>query len=110
MTTISYDDYKKVEIRIGRILTVAPVEKSDRLLLLSVDFGEANPRTVVSGIAKYFPDITVLVDVTCPFVTNLEPRPLMGHTSEAMILAASTDAGEFSILRAEGIPPGTLVK
>lgn len=107
---ITYDDYKKVEIKIGKILSVERVEKSDKLLLLSVDFAEEKFRTVVSGIGKYFPDHTVLVGVTCPFVTNLEPRPLMGHTSEAMILAASTDEGAFSLLKAEGIPPGTVVK
>jgi methionyl-tRNA synthetase len=108
--TITYDQYKAVEIRAGKVLSAEPVEKSDKLLLLSVDFGEETPRTVVSGIAKRFPDLNELIGVTCCFVTNLEPRPLMGFVSQAMILAASTEEGAFSILKlGEGIPPGTIV-
>lgn len=107
-TYISYEDFKKVEARVGKILSAGPVEKSEKLLLLSVDFGEATPRTVVSGIAKHFPNPEEsLVGVTCAFITNLEPRPLMGHVSQAMILAASTEDGSFSIMRAEGVPAGT---
>jgi methionyl-tRNA synthetase len=107
---ISIDEFKKVEIKAGKILSVELVEGSDKLLRLSVDFGEERPRTVVSGIRKYFDDPQVLVGVTSPFVTNLEPRPLMGLTSEAMILALSTDT-DFSLLSVEDtIPPGTSVK
>jgi methionyl-tRNA synthetase len=106
-TYVSYEDFKKVEARVGKILSAMPVEKSEKLLLLSVDFGEESPRTVVSGIAKHFPEPESLVGVMCAFITNLEPRPLMGHVSQAMILAASTEDGAFSIMRAEGVPAGT---
>lgn len=109
MTHITYDTYKQTEIKIGHILSAEPVEKSEKLLLLSVDFAEETPRTVVSGIAKHFPDPQTLVDVHCAFVTNLEPRSLMGHESQAMILAGSTEEGEFSLLRAEGVKAGTKV-
>lgn len=73
---ISIDDFKKVEIQVGLIKSAEPVEGSEKLLKLSVDFGEETPRQVVSGIAKYFPDISLLVGKRCAFVTNLEPRPL----------------------------------
>ncbi len=107
---ISYDEYKKVEIKIGHIIAVEPVAKSEKLLRLTVDFGEESPRQVVSGIAAYFPGIQTLVGIKCPFVTNLEPRQLMGLESQAMILAASTDT-QFTLLRSsDDIPPGTLVK
>ena len=105
-TYVTYDDFKKVEMRVGKVLSAVPIEKSEKLLLLSVDFGEASPRTVVSGIAKHFPNLDEFVGTTCAFVTNLEPRPLMGHVSQAMILAASSEDGSFSIMRAEGVPPG----
>ncbi len=109
-TYINYDDYKKVEMRIGRIISAQPVEKSEKLLLLSVDFGEETPRTVVSGIAKYFPDPATLEGVRCGFVANLEPRPLMGHESQAMILATGDDE-TFSLLRvSDDVPPGSLVR
>ncbi len=107
---INIDDFKKTEITVGEIKVVEDVEGSDKLLKLTVDFGEERSRTVLSGIKKYFSDPQSLVGVRCPFVTNLEPRPLMGMTSEAMILAVSTDTA-FSLLKVgEEIPVGTKVK
>lgn len=101
---INIDDLAKVEIRVGHILKVEIIEGSDKLLKLTVDFGEDRPRTVVSGIKKYFEDPQALVDVKCAFVTNLEPRPIMGLISEAMILAASTESS-FTLLRADALTP-----
>ncbi len=107
---ISIDEFKKGEIMAGEILSAEVIEGSDKLLKLSVNFGEENPRTVVSGIRKYFEDPEKLVGVKCAFATNLEPRPLMGIPSEAMILAVSTDEA-FSLLRVEeSIPAGTKVR
>lgn len=112
---ITFDDFAKVEITIGKILSAVPVEGSEKLLKLSVDFGEKNedgtdkPRQVVSGIAKWHPDPTVLVGKKTPFVTNLEPRAIMGLESQAMILAAgSKETNTFSLLGIdESIPQGT---
>lgn len=107
---ISIDDFKKVEMRAGKIISAEPVEGSEKLLKLSVDFGEENPRQVISGIAKYVSP-EELTGITCAFVTNLEPRSLMGMESQAMIMATSTDDGSFSLLKiSENIPPGALVK
>lgn len=86
---ITFDDFKKVELRVGEIISAVPVEGSEKLLLLSVDFGEENPRTVVSGIAKYVDE--TFVGSKKIFVTNLEPRPIMGIESQAMILAGKDD-------------------
>jgi methionyl-tRNA synthetase len=94
---ISINDFKKIEMTIGEIKTVEKVPDTDKLLRLTVDFGESEPRQVISGIAEYFEDIQTLVGTKCPFVTNLEPRVIRGFESQAMILAVST--GEvFSIL------------
>ncbi len=106
---ITIDEFKKGEIMIGEIMNVELIENSDKLLKLTVDFAEEKPRTVVSGIKKYFEDPQTLVGVKCAFATNLEPRPLMGIPSEAMILAVSTDT-TFSLLRvSEDTPKGTRV-
>ncbi len=95
---IKYDDWKKVEIKIGKILTVERIEKSDKLLKLSVDFAEVSgPRQIVSGIAKYFPEIEALVNKKCAFVTNLEPKPLMGLESNGMVLAVGGGEEPFSL-------------
>ncbi len=88
---ISIDDFKKTEIRVGEIKSAEPVEGSEKLLRLVVDFG-SEERQVVSGIVKYFPDLTQLVGKRCAFVTNLEPRKLMGLESQAMILATGGDS------------------
>ncbi len=106
---ISIDDFAKVEMTIGKVLSVERVPETDRLLKLSVDFGEDRPRQVVSGIAEFFEDPQSLVDVKCPFVTNLEHRTIRGLESEAMIMAAHTNDGIFSILEPTlaNIPVGT---
>jgi methionyl-tRNA synthetase len=105
---ISYDDFAKVEMKVGKILSAESIPKSDKLLKLSVDFAEGSPRTILSGIAKYFPDAGILVGKKCMFVTNLAPRPMMSMESNGMILAVSTDGGAFSLLEPTGdIPEGT---
>lgn len=106
---INIETFAKVEIRAGRVVEAERVEGSEKLLKLAVDFGEESKRQVVSGIAKYIaPDD--LVGKTVGFVTNLEPREIMGLESEAMILASSGD-GYFSLLEfKEGTPPGSSVK
>jgi methionyl-tRNA synthetase len=108
---ISYDDFKKMEIKIGKILTVEKIEKSEKLLKLSVDFAETTPRQIVSGIAKYFPDVLSLVGKKCAFVTNLEPKPLMGLESNGMILAVGGGDDAFSLFEVnETVPTGIKAK
>lgn len=107
---ITIDEFKKGEITIGQIKNVELIEGSDKLLKLTVDFNEENPRTVVSGIRKYFLDSESLIGVKCAFATNLEPRPLMGIPSEAMILAVSSEE-TFSLLKvSDDILPGAKVR
>jgi methionyl-tRNA synthetase len=66
---------------------------------------------VVSGIALYFPDTSLLVDKKCMFVANLEPRTIRGLESQGMIAAVSTEDGKFSLLSVtEDIPAGTRAK
>jgi methionyl-tRNA synthetase len=118
---IPFDDFKKVEMRAGKILAAEKIPDTDKLLKLSVDFAETDIaedgtarqklRQIVSGIAAHFPDPTALVGKTCMFVTNLEPRVIRGHESNGMILTVSDDVGHFSLLEPmRDIPPGTLAK
>ena len=108
--TISYDDFKKVEVRIGKILSVEKVPDTDKLLKLKVDLGEEKPRQIISGIALYFDDIQELAGKKCTFVTNLEHRIIRGLESEGLIFAVSDDDGNFSLLEPkDSIPTGTLV-
>lgn len=88
---INIEDLTKVEIRLGKILSVEDIEGSEKLYKLSVDFGEESPRQVLSGIKKYF-EKDFLLNKQFAFVTNLEPRKMMGMESQAMILATGEEA------------------
>ncbi len=108
---ITIEDFKKVEIAVGEILSAEKVLDTDKLLKLSVDLGEESPRQIISGIALYFPDESVLVGKKCMFVTNLEPRVIKGLESQGMLLAVSTEDGKFSMLLPDkDIPTGTRAK
>ena len=106
LNMINIDDFKKVEMKVGKILSAEEIEGSDKLLKLSVDLGEENPRQVLSGIKK-FVDMETLPGTLCGFITNLEPRMMMGLESQAMIMAAHTE-DTFSLMKADpGTPPGS---
>jgi len=107
---ITYDDFKKVEMRVGKIRSVEVVEGSEKLLKLSVDFGEESPRQVISGIRKYVTDLEGIIGKQYAFVTNLEPRSIMGFESQAMIIAASSDEAIAFFDIPDIIPKGTMLK
>ena len=108
---ISYEEFAKVEIRVGKILSAEKIPDTDKLLKLSVDFAEGTPRQIVSGIALYFPDPATLIGKKCMFVTNLEPRTIRGFESNGMLFALSTEDGKFSLLEPSSeIPEGTKAK
>jgi methionyl-tRNA synthetase len=86
------DDFQKIEIRVGTVLSVSVVEGADKLFILQVDLGEEKPRQILSGIREYVTEADLL-DKQFPFITNLAPRMLRGHESEGMILAGSDESG-----------------
>ncbi|MEK7140659.1 MAG: hypothetical protein AAB815_02625 [Patescibacteria group bacterium] len=118
---ISIEDFKKVDIVVGQILTAEKILDTDKLLKLSVNLGPAlelagreekrDIRQIISGIATYFPDCSVLVGKKCMFIANLEPRTIRGIESQGMILAVSDEAGGFSLLTLSNeIPAGARAK
>jgi methionyl-tRNA synthetase len=89
---ISIDDFSKVELRVGEVKSAEKVKGADKLLHLKIDIGEAEPRTIVAGIAlAYSPEQMIGRKVV--IVANLQPRKLRGLTSQGMILAASLGDG-----------------
>jgi methionyl-tRNA synthetase len=109
--TISFEDFAKIDIRVGEIVSAERVPETDRLLKLAVKMGEENPRTIVSGIYEYFPDPEKLVGIKCAFVANLEPRAIKGIESEGMILAVHSEDNDFSLFEvSSNIPSGTSAK
>lgn len=131
MENISFEDFKKLEIRIGKILSAEKVEGSDKLMKLVVDFGpapiETEPvgewipaetdnkaegrikRQIIAGIAKsYAPE--ALIGKECPFAYNLASRTLKGLESQGMILCPSNDGSPVLMHPDMEIQPGSLVK
>jgi methionyl-tRNA synthetase len=107
---ITIDDFVKVDLRVGVVKDAAVVKGSDKLLHLHVDIGEAQPRSIVAGIAlAYKPE--ALVGRQVVIVANLAPRKLRGVESQGMILAASRE-GDIPVLVApiDDVPPGTRLK
>lgn len=107
---ITIDDVKKVEIKIGQIKNAEKVANADKLLRLTVDFGD-HERQIVSGIAEYYPDPATIIGKKCPFFTNLAPRMIKGLESNGMILAAvDRDSNKLSLLSVDdSIAPGTQI-
>ena len=111
---IAYDDFAKVDIRVGRVLTCEPVPGADKLLKLSVDVGEPQPRTIASGIARFYKP-EALVGRSLLVVVNLAPREFkkLSVTSFGMILASSGSGTEEKLAVVDappGLPPGSTVK
>ena len=95
---VSYDEFKKTDIRIGTIREVEPVEGADKLLRCQIDFGMKMPdggtmeperdiRQIVSGIREYYPDFAGLVGKQVLYIVNLEPRTIRGAESHGMLMA-----------------------
>lgn len=105
MATI--DDFGKIELTIGEIVAAEPVEGSEKLLRLDVDFAEDICRQVVSGIAKHVDAPSDLIGKRFVFVTNLEPRSIMGFESQAMILAGGEGDTFTFISPTHDAPAGT---
>ena len=103
------DDFQKIEIRLGTVLSVDVVEGADKLYILKVDFGEESPRQILSGIREFI-QLEELLGKQFPFVTNLAPRMLRGHESQGMILAGR--AGEILALLnpSTPLPNGTRLR
>lgn len=114
METITYEDFKKLDIRIGKVIAAERVPETDKLIKCTVDFGSEEAlglgeRTIVSGIAEFI-EPEALVGGLYPYVVNLEPRMIKGVESQGMIMATGGKEGQpFSLLRAEGVEPGSRV-
>ncbi len=123
MDTITFEEFKKVEIRIGKVLSAEKVENADKLLRLRVDFGPSADSTgslqagsgsarfqrqIVSGIAESFTP-EELVGKKLPFIVNLEYRKFKGEESQGMLMAIDADDKTVLLEPAEDVKEGTLV-
>ncbi len=93
---ITIDDFDKVKIQVGQILAVEPVKGSNKLLLFKLDFGDGQERQILSGIRKFYPDASELLDKKVLAVTNLKPRKMLGLESQGMLLSSEKN-GEVKL-------------
>jgi len=110
---ITYDDFKKLDLRVARILKAERVEGSEKLVKLQIDLGDppagGGQRQLVAGIGTvYTPEI--LIGKQIVIVANLEPKKLMGHESNGMLLAASDELGPVLLIPESEVKDGTGVK
>jgi len=108
---IDIDDFAKVEMRVGQVLTAERIPKADKLLLISVDIGEEKPRQILAGIAQYY-EPEKLIGRKIVVVSNLKPRKLRGYESQGMLLAASVGEEGKPVIAtfAEDVPNGARLK
>jgi len=106
----SFDDFMRLDIRVGKVTDCVKVPKADKLLKLTIDDGSGHPRTIVSGIAKQYAPETLIGRQIC-FIANLPPRSLKGIESQGMILSAKDFDGSLSVVTVEReVKPGSEVK
>ena len=113
---INFEEFKKIELKVAKVLSAERVEGSDKLVRLELDLNEKNEaglpavRQVIAGIGKaYSPESLINREIV--IVANLEPRALMGLESQGMLLAATDEAGKPVILMPEKeVPPGTVIR
>jgi methionyl-tRNA synthetase len=107
---IAIDDFLKVDLRVGLVLTAQPVKNSTKLMHMTVDIGEGQPRTIVAGIAEAYGP-SDLIGRKVVIVANLQPRRLKGIESNGMIVAASVNDGKPVLAGFhEDIPVGARLK
>ena len=96
-STVAFDDFGKVDIRVGTVLECSKVPKADKLLQFKIDDGMGG-RTIVSGIAKFYPEPEKLVGMQVCFIANFAPRKLKGVESQGMILSAEDKDGHLVLI------------
>ena len=107
--TVSFEDFEKLDIRVGTIKNCEKVKKANKLLKFTIDDGSGTDRTIVSGIAKFYKPEELVGKQVC-FIANFAPRKLMGIESQGMILSAENFDGSLSVTRIDReVKPGSSV-
>jgi len=107
---VAFEDFMKMDIRVGTVLNCQKVPKADKLLQFSIADG-LEERTILSGIAQYYPKPTELIGTQVCFIANFEPRKLRGVMSEGMILSAEDADGKLVLIQPKAtVTNGVLVK
>lgn len=117
MEYITYDEFKKMDIRVGTIREIEPVPETEKLLRCQIDFNEVDEegkkklRQIVSGIREYFPEYESLIGKQVLYIVNLEPRMIKGFESQGMLMAVDgKDGAPVLLIPDTEVPNGTKVR
>lgn len=108
MDTISYDDFSKIDIKVGKVISTEPIPGKSKIIKGIVDLG-SEQRNVIIGGAQYYPP-EELVGKTVIVITNLEPKVVAGVESHGMLLAADVDDKPYWLTVTDDVPLGTKIK
>lgn len=106
---ISFEEFKKIELLVGKIKNVEEVEGLDKLYKLEIDLGGRKPRTILAGVKEFLQPYELL-GKNVIVVANLEPKEVRGISSDGMLLAAEVDGRPILIVPEEKVKPGTIVR
>lgn len=106
---ITYDDFVKLDLRVAKILNAERVEGSEKLIKLQLDVGELGEKQIIAGIGTVYAPET-LIGKQIIIIANLEPRKLMSHESNGMLLAANDENGPIILTPEKETLPGTKIK
>jgi len=105
---ITFDDFKKIDIRIGKILSAEKIQGTDKLMKLDIDLG-TEKRQLVAGIADVY-EPPALIGKEIPVLINLEQRKIRGVDSQGMILAADVGGKPVLLHPEREVPPGSTMR
>ena len=108
MENINFEEFQKIDLRVGKIIEAERIEGADKLLKLKVDLGEEK-RQLVAGIAKFYQSED-LIGKEIVVVANLEPKILRGIESQGMLLAADVEGKPVLLKPDQEVPPGTKIR
>jgi methionyl-tRNA synthetase len=110
MEYVTYEQFKKMDMRVGQVLSVEPVEGTDKLLKFQIEFGDKQIQ-IVSGLKEFYPEYEKLIGKQLLYILNLEPRTIRGVESNGMLMAVDGKDGApvFLIPEAE-VMPGAKVR
>ncbi|TSC88035.1 MAG: tRNA-binding protein [Microgenomates group bacterium Gr01-1014_7] len=106
---VTFDEFSKLELRVGTVMEAEEVVESEKLIKLKVDLGEDEPRQILVGVKQWYAPKD-FVGKQVVVVANLEPRIMMGLESQGMMLAADTEDGPVFLTVPKKVPPGTKIR
>ena len=106
---IKFEDFSKVDMRIGTVISAEEIPGSEKLLKMEIDFGDVGKKQILTGIKTWYKP-SDLVGKQFPFVINIEPRKMMGFESQGMILAADSNNVAVVLLPEKNVENGISIR